>query len=111
MKLSKSFWQTYKEVPHDAEIPSHQLLMRAGFIHKTGAGLYSYLPMATKVLRKIENIIREELDKIGAQETRMAARRRPLSHRPALRSTAQIQSSPARGGRRASITLPWVGRR
>ena len=72
MKLSKSFWQTYKEVPNDAEIPSHQLLMRAGFIHKTGAGLYSYLPMATKVLRKIENIIREELDKIGAQETRMA---------------------------------------
>lgn len=72
MKLSKSFWQTYKEVPHDAEIPSHQLLMRAGFIHKTGSGLYSYLPMATKVLRKIENIIREELDAIGAQETRMA---------------------------------------
>lgn len=71
MKLSKSYWQTYKEVPHDAEIASHQLLMRAGFIHKTGAGLYSYLPMATKVLRKIENIIREELDAIGAQETRM----------------------------------------
>jgi prolyl-tRNA synthetase len=48
MKLSKSYWQTYKEVPHDAEIASHQLLMRAGFIHKTGAGLYSYFQWPQK---------------------------------------------------------------
>jgi prolyl-tRNA synthetase len=72
MKLSKSFWQTYKEIPHDAEIVSHQLLLRAGLIFKTGAGIYSYLPMATKVIRKIENIIRDELNKIGAQELIMS---------------------------------------
>lgn len=72
MKLSSSYWQTYKEIPHDAEIVSHQLLMRAGFIHKTGSGLYSYLPMATKVIQKIEKIIREELNKIGAQEVMMS---------------------------------------
>ncbi|MGB0454172.1 MAG: proline--tRNA ligase [Bacteriovoracaceae bacterium] len=72
MKLSKIAWQTYKEVPADAEIPSHQLMMRAGLIHKSGSGLYSYLPFGLKVLRKIENIVREELDKVGCQEITMA---------------------------------------
>lgn len=72
MKLSKAFWQTYKEAPSDAEVASHQLLMRAGFIHKTGAGIYSYLPMAVRTIKKIENIIREELDKIDAQELDMS---------------------------------------
>ena len=50
MQLSKGFWQTYKESPADAEIASHQLMMRAGFIHKTAAGIYSYLPMMNRVL-------------------------------------------------------------
>lgn len=72
MKLSKAFWQTYKEAPSDAEVVSHKLLVRAGFIHKTGSGIYSYLPMAQRTIRKIEAIIREELDAIGAQELEMS---------------------------------------
>lgn len=71
MKLSKSFWQTYKEIPHDAEIPSHQLLMRAGFLQKESGGVYSYLPMAVRVIEKIKKIIREELNKIDSQEILM----------------------------------------
>lgn len=71
MKLSKSFWQTYKEVPADAVIPSHQLMMRAGLIHKSAAGLYSYLPMGYKSIRKVEQIVREEMDKAGCHELLM----------------------------------------
>jgi len=72
MKLSKAYWQTYKEVPSDAEIISHQLLIRAGLIHKTAAGIYTYLPMAVRVLSKIKTIIREELEAIDAQEVLMS---------------------------------------
>ncbi len=72
MRLSKSYWQTQKETPADAEVPSHKLLMRAGFLNKTTGGIYSYLPMATKVLNKIKTIVREELDRIGAQEILMS---------------------------------------
>ena len=71
MRLSKYFWQTYKESPSDAEIASHKLLMRTGMIHKIGAGLYSYLPMGLRVIRKIEKIIREELDAIDSNELTM----------------------------------------
>jgi prolyl-tRNA synthetase len=71
MKLSQGFWQTYKEVPADAEIPSHQLMIRAGLIHKSGSGLYNYLPMGLRSIRKVENIIREELNKIGSYEITM----------------------------------------
>lgn len=72
MRLSSAVWQTYKEAPSDAEISSHQLLIRAGLIHKTAAGIYTYLPLAVRTLRKIENIIREELDSISGQELRMS---------------------------------------
>jgi prolyl-tRNA synthetase len=71
MKLSKSFWQTYKEVPSDAEVTSHKLLMRAGFIQKEAGGIYSYLPMAVRVLQKIKNIVRLELNAIDSQELLM----------------------------------------
>lgn len=71
MKLSKSVWQTYKEVPAEAEIPSHQLMIRAGLIHKLGSGLYSYMPFAIRTIQKIENIIREEHEKIDSQEILM----------------------------------------
>jgi len=71
MKLSKSFWQTYKEVPSDAEVTSHKLLMRAGFIQKEAGGIYSYLPMAVRVLEKIKNIVRSELNAIDSQELLM----------------------------------------
>jgi prolyl-tRNA synthetase len=71
MRLTKGFWQTYKEVPADAEIPSHQLMLRTGLILKSGAGLYNYLPMGLRSIRKVENIIREELNKIGCNEISM----------------------------------------
>lgn len=72
MRLSKGFWQTYKEIPNDAEIPSHQLMMRAGLIHKSGAGLYNYLPMGLRAIKKFEQIIRDEHDKIGCHEITMS---------------------------------------
>ncbi len=71
MKLSKAIWKTLRENPSDAEIASHQLMMRAGLIHKSAGGIYSYLPFAYRSVRKIENIIREELDKVGCQEILM----------------------------------------
>ncbi|MBY0517715.1 MAG: proline--tRNA ligase [Bacteriovoracaceae bacterium] len=72
MRLSQGFWQTLKEIPNDAEIPSHQLMMRAGLIHKTAGGLYTYLPMAFRSLQKIKKIIREEHDRIGCFEVQMS---------------------------------------
>lgn len=68
-----TFIPTLKEVPADAEVKSHQLLLRAGFIRQTASGIYSYLPLATLMLRKIETIIREELEAIGAAELLMPA--------------------------------------
>lgn len=71
MRLSQGFWQTLKETPSDADVVSQQLMMRAGLMYKTGAGLYTYLPMAFKSLKKIEKIVREELDKINCFEIQM----------------------------------------
>jgi len=71
LKASHLFYPTLREVPSEAEIVSHQLLLRAGFIRKTSAGVYSYLPLARRVLRKIETIVREEMDKAGGQEVLM----------------------------------------
>jgi prolyl-tRNA synthetase len=73
MRASQYLLATLKETPSDAEIISHQLMLRAGMIRKLGAGLYTWLPMGLKVLRKIENIVREEMNKIGAQEILMPA--------------------------------------
>ena len=72
MKLTRSIWQTYKEVPAEAEIPSHQLMIRAGLIHKTGSGLFTYMPFGYKVIRKVESIVREEMNKIDSQEIQMS---------------------------------------
>lgn len=71
MRLSRFPLSTTKETPADAEIVSHQLLLRAGFIRKLGAGLYTWMPMGLRVLRKIENIVREEMDRAGAAELLM----------------------------------------
>lgn len=68
MKASKFIISTLREAPNDAVISSHQLMMRAGLIRKLGNGLYSYMPMGLKAFRKIEKIIREELDKAGMLE-------------------------------------------
>lgn len=71
MKVSQMYAPTLREVPAEAEIPSHQLLLRAGFIRKSTNGMYTYLPLAWRVIKKIENIIREEMDNKGAQEIMM----------------------------------------
>ena len=68
MKQSKLLMPTLREVPADAEVKSHQLLLKAGFIRPVSAGTFSYLPMAKRVLNKIEQIIREEMDRIDANE-------------------------------------------
>ncbi|SHH33735.1 proline--tRNA ligase [Thermosipho atlanticus] len=71
MRFSQLYAPTLREEPADAEIPSQSLLQRAGFIRKVAAGIYTYLPLARKTLLKIENIVREEMNKIGAQEILM----------------------------------------
>lgn len=73
MKQSMTLIPTLREVPADAEIKSHQLLLRAGFMRQNASGIYSYLPLAKKVLNKIENIVREEMDAAGAVELLMPA--------------------------------------
>ncbi|MBC2310652.1 proline--tRNA ligase [Listeria booriae] len=73
MRQTLSFIPTLKEVPADAEVKSHQLLLRAGFIRQTASGIYSYLPLAKLTLQKIETIIREELNRIDAVELLMPA--------------------------------------
>ncbi|MBC2261504.1 proline--tRNA ligase [Listeria sp. FSL L7-0091] len=73
MRQTMTFIPTLKEVPADAEVKSHQLLLRAGFIRQVASGIYSYLPLATLTLRKIEAIVREELEAIGAAEMLMSA--------------------------------------
>ena len=64
---------TLKEVPSEAEIASHKLMLKAGFIRKTASGVYTFLPLAKRVLEKIETIIRDEMDATGAQEILMPA--------------------------------------
>ncbi|MBC7106167.1 MAG: proline--tRNA ligase, partial [Firmicutes bacterium] len=68
MRVSAMLIPTLREVPSDAEVVSHQLLVRAGFIRKVSAGIYTFLPLARRVLNKIEAIVREEMDRQGAQE-------------------------------------------
>ena len=68
MKASQFFISTLKDAPADAEIVSNQLMMRAGMIKKLGAGIYNYMPMGLRVIRKVEAIVREEMNKAGAVE-------------------------------------------
>ncbi len=73
MKLSKSFIPTLKETPNDAVIPSHILMLRSGMVRMLSAGIYSFLPLGYRVIKKITNIIRDEMDKIGGQEFHLPA--------------------------------------
>ncbi len=73
MRMSQLFSQTIRETPSDAEITSHRLLLRAGFIRQLGTGIFTYLPLAKRSLTKIENILREEINAIGGQEIMMPA--------------------------------------
>ena len=71
MKMSKLFVQTMREFPSDAEVVSHKFLVKAGYIRKLASGIYNYLPLMWRVLKKVENIVREEMDASGAQELLM----------------------------------------
>ncbi|KAF1021986.1 MAG: Proline--tRNA ligase [Paracidovorax wautersii] len=71
MKASQFFVSTYKEAPADAEVASHKLMTRAGLIKKLGAGIYTYMPMSLRVIRKVDAIVREEMNRAGAVELTM----------------------------------------
>ena len=71
MRMSQLFSQTIRETPSEADVISHQLLLRAGFIRQLSAGIFSYLPLARQSLTKIENIMRQEINRIGGQEITM----------------------------------------
>ena len=73
MRFSRMVSKTLRDDPPDAETASHRLMLRAGLIHQVAAGVYSYLPLALRALRKIENIIREEMNAAGGQELMMPA--------------------------------------
>ena len=73
MRVSRFLLSTVKETPADAEVVSHQLMLRAGLIRKVAAGIYTWLPLGNRVLRKVERIVREEMDNAGAQEVYMPA--------------------------------------
>ncbi|ONI71241.1 proline--tRNA ligase [Actinosynnema sp. ALI-1.44] len=72
-RMSSLFLRTLREDPADAEVPSHKLLVRAGYVRRVAPGGYSWLPLGMRVLRKIENIVREEMDAMGAQEIQFPA--------------------------------------
>jgi len=72
LRRSKAFIPTSKEAPSDAQLASHIFLSRAGFVSQTAAGLYNYMPLAKRVIRKIENIVNEEMSKVGAQEVELS---------------------------------------
>ena len=71
MRLSQMFGKTLRSEPADSESTSHRLMLKAGMVHQVSAGVYSYMPIAWRVLRKIENIIREEMNAAGGQEVKM----------------------------------------
>ncbi|MGI6123331.1 MAG: proline--tRNA ligase [Acetivibrionales bacterium] len=73
MYFSKMFLPTMREVPAEAEIISHKLMLRAGLIRKLASGIYSFLPLGLRVLKKVEQVVREEMDRAGAQELLMSA--------------------------------------
>ncbi len=73
LRMSTLFLRTLREDPADAEVPSHRLLVRAGYVRRVAPGIYSWLPLGLKVLRNIEQIVREEMDAMGAQEVQFPA--------------------------------------
>lgn len=94
MRLSQLLSRTLRQAPAEAETPSHRLLLRAGLVQQLAAGIYSFLPLGWRALRKIEQIIREEMDAVGGQEVRM----------PALQPVEVWEAS----GRRASFIPPLL---
>ena len=80
MRTSQYLLSTLKETPADAEVISHQLMLRAGMIRKLASGLYTWLPTGVRVLKKVENIVREEMNNAGAIEVLMPVSYTHLCH-------------------------------
>ena len=72
MKMSNFLIPTLRDAPADAEVISHQLMLRAGMVRQLAAGIYTWLPLGLRVLRKVEQIVRQEMDRAGAQELLMS---------------------------------------
>jgi prolyl-tRNA synthetase len=88
MRQSKSFIPTLKEVPNDAVVPSHVLMLRGGYVRALAAGIYSFLPLGYKVIKKISEIIRQEMDAIGGQEFHLPA----LNPREIWEETGRVEA-------------------
>src|ERR1035437_3918069 len=73
MRTSQFFISTLKEAPSDAEIVSHKLMLRAGLVKRLAGGIYTWMPVGLRILRKVENIVRQEMDRAGAIELSMPA--------------------------------------
>src|ERR687893_1518975 len=71
VRLSRLFFNSLRDDPSEAEMPSHRLLVRAGYVRQLGSGIYSLLPLGYRVTRRVEQVIREEIDRIGGQEMEM----------------------------------------
>ena len=71
MRMSRLFFETLREVPAAADTPSHQLLLRAGLVHQVAAGIFEFLPLGLRAKRKIEAILRQEMERIDGQEVQM----------------------------------------
>ena len=100
MRLSQLFFTTLRDDPADAEMASHRLLVRGGYLRQLGSGIYSLLPLGFRVQQRIEQVIREELDAIGGQEMEM-----PVVHPADLwRETGRYDLTAPRW--RASRTVP-----
>ena len=99
MRVSKFYLSTLKEAPAEADVTSIRLMLRAGLIRKLGTGLYTFMPLGLRALRKVEQIVREEMNRAGALEVSMPACSRPISG-----------SRAAAGGRSGSNVLRFKDR-
>ena len=107
MRWSQYPVNTTKETPADAEVVSHQLMLRAGLIRKLAAGLYTWMPLGLKAVRKVENIVREEMNRAGALELLMPGRhsRRTVGSSPAAGSNSARNCCASRIGTSATSVL------
>ena len=94
LRMSTLFLRTLRDDPADAEVPSHRLLVRAGYIRRIAAGIYSWLPLGVITLRNIENIVRQEMDRAGFQEVHFPA----LLPRDCCPHSARFGSGARHGG-------------
>lgn len=100
MRMSRMFLRTLRDDPADAEVPSHKLLVRAGYIRRVAPGIYSWLPLGLRVLAKVEAIVRQEMEAMGAQEVRFPALLPREPYEVTDRWTVRAQPVPPEGSPR-----------